>query len=54
VPVLITGAVGLVTAARGRPITVVTFTITGAKIAAIDLLDDPRLIDEADLAILGR
>ena len=54
VPALITGAVGLVTAAHGRPITVVRFTITGAKIAVIDLLDDPRLIAEADLDILGR
>jgi hypothetical protein len=53
VPALINGAAGLVTAAHGRPITVVRFTITGAKIAAIDLIDDPRRITETDLAILG-
>jgi RNA polymerase sigma factor (sigma-70 family) len=53
-PALIDGAAGVVTAADGRPITLVAFTITGAKIVAIDLIDDPRRIAEADLAILGR
>jgi len=53
-PALINGAVGVVTAADGRPITLVGFTITGAKIVAIDLIDDPCRIAEADLAILGR
>ena len=53
-PALIDGAAGVVTAADGRPITLVEFTITGAKIVAIDLIDDPRRIAEADLAILGR
>jgi hypothetical protein len=31
-----------------------TFTITGAKIVAIDLIDDPHRIAETDLAILDR
>jgi RNA polymerase sigma-70 factor (ECF subfamily) len=53
-PALINGTVGVVTAADGRPITLVGFTITSAKIVAIDLTDDPRRIAEADLAILGR
>src|SRR5215471_14871277 len=53
-PALVDGAVGMVTAADGRPITLVAFTITGAKIVAIDLIDDPRRIAESDLAILGR
>jgi RNA polymerase sigma-70 factor (ECF subfamily) len=53
-PALINGAAGVVTAADRRPITLVAFTITGAKIVAIDLIDDPRRIAEADLAILGR
>jgi len=53
-PALINGAAGIVTAADGRPITLIGFTITGAKIVAIDLIDDPRRIAEADLAILGR
>ncbi len=38
-PALINGAAGIVTAADGRPITLVAFTITGAKIVAIDLID---------------
>jgi RNA polymerase sigma factor (sigma-70 family) len=53
-PVLINGAVGIVTAADGRPVTLVAFAVTGAKIAAIDLIDDPRRIAQADLAVLSR
>jgi RNA polymerase sigma factor (sigma-70 family) len=53
-PALINGAPGVVTAADGRPITLIRFTITGATIVAIDLIDDPRRIAEADLAILDR
>jgi hypothetical protein len=34
--------------------TLIGFTITGAKIVAIDLTDDPCRIAEADLAVLGR
>ena len=52
-PALINGDAGIVTAADGRPITLVGFTISGAKIVAIDLVDDPRRIAEADLAILA-
>jgi len=50
----INGAAGVVTAADGRPITLVTFAIIGAKIVAIDLIDDPCRIAEADPAILSR
>jgi RNA polymerase sigma factor (sigma-70 family) len=50
-PALINGAAGVITAADGRPITLVRFTITGAKIVAIDLIDDPRRIAEADLVL---
>jgi RNA polymerase sigma factor (sigma-70 family) len=53
-PALINGAVGVIQAAEGRPISLVGFTITGAKIVAVDLIDDPGRIAEADLAILGR
>src|SRR6266702_841546 len=51
-PALINGAVGAVNAAEGMPISLMAFTITGAKIAAIDLIDNPGRIAEADLAIL--
>jgi hypothetical protein len=54
VPALINGAAGVITAADARPITLTGFTITGAKIAGIDLTGDPRRITEADLAIPGR
>jgi RNA polymerase sigma factor (sigma-70 family) len=53
-PALINGAVGAVNAAEGRPISVMTFTITDAKIIAIDLIDGPARIAEADLIILDR
>jgi RNA polymerase sigma factor (sigma-70 family) len=53
-PALINGAAGIITAADRRPVTLVGFTITGAKITAIDLIDDPHRIAQADLAILGR
>ena len=53
-PALINGAVGVINAAEGRPILLMAFTITGAKIVAIDLIDDPGRIAEADLANLDR
>jgi len=53
-PALFNGAVGVVTAAEGMPIAVTAFTITGAKIVAVDIIDDPVRIAEADLAIFGR
>jgi RNA polymerase sigma-70 factor (ECF subfamily) len=53
-PALIDGTVGAVNAAEGRPVGLTAFTITGARIVAIDLIDDPGRIAEADLVILGR
>jgi RNA polymerase sigma factor (sigma-70 family) len=53
-PALINGAVGVVIAAEGRPISLTAFTVTGAKITAIELTDHPGRIAEADLAFLGR
>jgi len=52
-PAVINGAVGAVNAAEGRPITLMAFTITGSKIVAIDLIDNPGRIAEAELTILG-
>ncbi len=49
-PALIDGAVGMVAAAHGRPITLIVFTIDGEKIAAIDIIDDADRIAEAELA----
>jgi RNA polymerase sigma-70 factor (ECF subfamily) len=53
-PVLINGTVGVVLAADRRPIALMGFTIAGAKIVALDLIDDPGRIVETDLAILHR
>jgi len=53
-PALINGAVGVINAANGRPLSVMAFTITGARNVAIDLIDSPGRIAEAELAILGR
>jgi RNA polymerase sigma factor (sigma-70 family) len=53
-PALINGTTGIVTAADGRPVTLIGFTMTGAKIAAIDLIDKPSRIAETDLSIVGR
>lgn len=53
-PALINGAVGMVAAAHGRPITLAVFTINGEKIAAIDIIDNPDCVAEADLSILDR
>ena len=53
-PALINGAAGVVIAVDGRPVSLMAFTITEAKIVAIDLLDDPGRIAEVDLAILNR
>jgi RNA polymerase sigma factor (sigma-70 family) len=53
-PALINGAVGVIQAAEGRPISLMAFTIAEAKIVAVDLIDDPGRIAQADLAILGR
>jgi RNA polymerase sigma factor (sigma-70 family) len=53
-PALINGAVGVINAVEGRPISLMTFTISDARIVAIDLFDKPGRIAEADLAILGR
>ena len=44
----------MVIAAHGRPLTLTVFTITGAKIAAIDIIDNPERVAEADLTILDR
>jgi RNA polymerase sigma-70 factor (ECF subfamily) len=51
---LINGAVGVVQATDGRPISLVAFTVTDAKIVAIDVIDNPGRIAEVDLVILDR
>ena len=52
-PALINGAIGMVAAANGRPITLTVFTVADEKIVAIDIIDNPGGVAEADLTILG-
>jgi RNA polymerase sigma-70 factor (ECF subfamily) len=51
-PVLINGIAGLVTTIDGKLISVLSFTIAGGKIAAIDVLSDPDRLSRLDLADL--
>jgi RNA polymerase sigma-70 factor (ECF subfamily) len=49
---LIDGVAGLVWASGGRPRVVFSFTLTGGKITAIDLLGDPAVLGKLDVAAL--
>jgi len=51
-PALINGAVGMVVAADGRPITVIVFSVADEKIVAVDIIDNPDGVAGADLTIL--
>lgn len=50
-PALVNGAAGIV-AARGRPVSVLGFTVRGGKITEIDILADPERLSRLDLAEL--
>lgn len=45
---------GCISSLTATDISLVAFTITDAKIVAIDLIDDPGRIAEVDLVILDR
>jgi RNA polymerase sigma-70 factor (ECF subfamily) len=49
-PALINGAAGAVVVASGRALSVMAFTVTGGRIAAIDVLYDPARLAGLDLA----
>jgi RNA polymerase sigma-70 factor (ECF subfamily) len=51
-PALVNGVAGVVVAPRGRPFSVMAFTVTRGKIAAIDALSDPTRLSQLDLASL--
>ena len=50
-PALVNGAAGAVWAPGGRPRVVLSFTVTGGKIVAIDVLADPARLRQLDLVI---
>jgi RNA polymerase sigma-70 factor (ECF subfamily) len=51
-PALVNGAAGVVVAPRGRPFSVMGFTVTRGKIVAIDAIADPARLRQLDLAVL--
>jgi RNA polymerase sigma factor (sigma-70 family) len=51
VPALVNGTAGAVIAPRGKPYSVMAFTVTDGKITAIDALLDPERLEQLDLAI---
>lgn len=50
---LVDGAVGILVAPRGRLVGLLGFTITGGKIARIDVIADPAHLRRLNLAALG-
>jgi RNA polymerase sigma-70 factor (ECF subfamily) len=42
----------VVTTVKGRPVTVMGFTVTGGRIAEIDGITDPERLSQLDLAAL--
>jgi RNA polymerase sigma factor (sigma-70 family) len=51
--VLVNGGAGIVSIADGHPVAVMSFTIAGGKIIAIDILADPERLGHLDLSALG-
>ncbi|MFD0890076.1 RNA polymerase subunit sigma-70, partial [Streptosporangium algeriense] len=51
-PALVNGLAGLVNTIGGRLISVMSFTVSGSKIATIDILSDPDRLAHLDLARL--
>jgi RNA polymerase sigma factor (sigma-70 family) len=51
-PALVNGAAGVVFSSRGRPFSVVGFTVRRGRIAAIDVLADPARLQQLDVDVL--
>jgi RNA polymerase sigma-70 factor (ECF subfamily) len=51
-PALVNGATGFVVTPRDRPIAVAGFTVSGGRIAEIDLLADPARLARVDFTVL--
>src|ERR671919_504256 len=52
-PALVNGIAGVVVAPRGRPFSVMAFTVRNGKIVEIDALADPERLQQLDLTVLG-
>jgi ketosteroid isomerase-like protein len=51
-PALVNGAAGVVVAPRGRPFSVLGFTVSNGRIVEIDALSDPARLSRLDLTVL--
>jgi RNA polymerase sigma-70 factor (ECF subfamily) len=51
-PALVDGVVGLIVAPRGRLIRALAFTITGGKIAEIDVIADTERLRRLQVSVL--
>ncbi|MBT2385867.1 RNA polymerase sigma factor SigJ [Streptomyces sp. ISL-11] len=51
-PALVNGAVGMVVYRDGQPFSLMAFTVTGGRIAEIDILADPERLSRLDLTVL--
>jgi RNA polymerase sigma-70 factor (ECF subfamily) len=49
---MVNGAAGVVVAPRGRPFSVMGFTVRVGKIVEIDILADPARLEQLELAFL--
>jgi RNA polymerase sigma factor (sigma-70 family) len=47
-PVLVNGVAGVLVAPRGRPFSVMAFTVAGGRVVAIDALADPARLERLD------
>ncbi|MFI0795084.1 sigma-70 family RNA polymerase sigma factor [Micromonospora rubida] len=52
-PVLVNGTAGLVNTIDSRPISIMSFTVAGGRIAAIDILSDADRLARVDLTHVG-
>jgi RNA polymerase sigma factor (sigma-70 family) len=52
-PALVNGAAGVVVTVRGRPVTVVGFTVAGDRIVEIDAIADPKRVRRVTAAVPG-
>jgi RNA polymerase sigma factor (sigma-70 family) len=48
-PALVNGAAGIVVTARGRPLSVLGFTVAAGRIVEIDIITDPERLGQLDL-----
>ena len=51
--VLVNGAAGMIVTRRGRPVTVIGFTVTDGEIVEIDAINDPERVQRVAAAVLN-